>query len=208
MKTVLIIVFAAALAASAASAAVLILQPGAEGKDARLDTRIPYTNYGTSPFLTVNRNPNWPNRGIVEFTGLSAIPAKSTINSAKLVLWKADGNKPKDNFGIYRVTASWQEMAVTWTNQPAHNSTAYAKTFVLGARWYEWDVKTLVQEWVNRTYPNYGFKLIRDNESGDLWPMFVSSDYRTGTNHPQLLVYYTGIAVAPASLGRVKALFR
>ncbi|MEE8639674.1 MAG: DNRLRE domain-containing protein, partial [bacterium] len=109
---------------------------------------------------------------------------------------------------IYRVTATWAEMTVTWTNQPAHNSTAYATTLVQGGKWYAWDVKTLIQDWVNATYSNYGFKLIRRNEAGGAWPYFVSSDYPTGTNRPKLTVDYTPTAIAPASVGKVKALFK
>lgn len=204
----LAIFLALLLTAATALAVELVLQPGSEGKDSMLALPYPTTNYGSATRLMINWGTGRTVRGIVEFTGLSAIPANSTINSAKLELWKLYTNNPNDNFGIYRVTAAWQEMTVTWTNQPAHNTTAYTKTRVLGVKWVEWDVKTLVQDWVNATYTNYGFILKRDNEAGGSWPYFVSSDYPTGTNRPKLTVDYTVTAIAPASVGKVKALFK
>jgi hypothetical protein len=199
---------AVVLAAGTAFGASLVLQPGSEGKDSMLNLNSPTTNYGSSSRLMVNYGTGRTVRGIVEFAGLSAIPSGSTVNSAKLELWKMYTNNPNDNFGIYRVTATWAEMTVNWSNQPAHNSTAYAKTLVQGGKWYEWDVKTLIQEWVSGTYTNYGFILKRDNEAGGAWPYFVSSDYPTGTYRPKLTVDYTPTAIAPASVGKVKALFK
>lgn len=204
----LAILLAVFLAASAFGA-TLVLQPDPDtGKDSMLDSWYPTRNWGASSLLMVNYGRGKKVRGIVEFTGLSAIPANSKVNSAKLELWKQQSNNPNDNFGIYRVTASWQEMLVRWDTQPAHNSTAYAKTLVQGGKWYEWDIKTLVQEWVNRTYPNYGFKLIRDDEGGDYWPLFVSSDFRTSDYRPKLTVDYSPTGVMPTSMGKLKALFQ
>ncbi|MEE8640761.1 MAG: DNRLRE domain-containing protein, partial [bacterium] len=117
-------IFTAVFVAASAFGASLVLQPGpSPGKDSMLYLNSPNNNYGSSSRLMVNYGTGRTVRGIVEFTGLSAIPAKSTINSAKLELWKMYTNNPNDTFGIYRVTATWAEMTVTWTNQPAHNST-------------------------------------------------------------------------------------
>jgi hypothetical protein len=194
--------------ATAAFAAELVLQPDpGTGKDAMVYLQSPTRNYATYQYLMVNYGTGRTVRGLVEFTGLSAIPANSTVNSATLALWINYSNRPNDNFGIYRITASWSETTVNWSNQPAHFATAYVKKMITGGGTYTWDVKTLVQQWVNRTYPNYGFKLIRDNESGGAWPYPVSSDYATAANRPKLTVNYTPTAVAPTSMGKVKALY-
>jgi len=155
-------------------------------------------NYGTGRTV----------RGLVEFTGLSAIPKNSTVNTAKLELWVNYSNRPNDNFGIYRITASWSETSVNWSTQPAHHATAYDKKLVNTGGWFTYDIKTLVQQWVNETYPNYGFILKRDNESGSSWPYFVSSDYATAGNRPKLTVDYTLTGIAGTSIGKVKALYR
>jgi hypothetical protein len=200
-------IFIVALLAASAFGAQLVLQPDpGTGKDSHIRAGGPSSNYGTYQYLTVNWSPNQANRGVVEFTGLSAITKGSTVNSAKLELYSRY-NSPRDYFDIFRITASWQEMTVTWSNQPAHYATRYATVLVPSAGTYAWDVKTLVNEWVQETHPNYGFKLIKRTESST-YPYFVSSDYGTATNRPKLTVDYTPSAIAPTSIGKVKALFK
>jgi hypothetical protein len=202
-----VVAVAMLLAVGSAFAAQLVLQPGSEGKDSMLNRYSGTTNYGTSSQLMVNYGSSRAVRGIVEFEGLSAISKGSTVNSAVIELYSR-ANSPNDYFGIYRVNAAWQEMTVTWSNQPEHYATAYAKVLVPTTGTYKWDVKTLVAEWVAGTYVNYGFILKRDNEEASSWPYFCSSDHATADWRPKITVDYTPSAVAPASVGRVKALFR
>lgn len=198
--------FIAVVLAASAFGATLVLQPGSEGKDATMAALQPTTNRGSWLYLIVNWSPRQECRAVVEFTGLSAI-AKSTINSAELDMYNSSGNNPNEMFGIYRVTASWQEMTVTWSNQPAHFATSYANTRINGIGHYKWDIKNLVQEWVSETYPNYGFMLKCANPAVNPWPYIDSSDHATADWRPKLTVDYTASAVAPTSFGKVKALF-
>lgn len=198
-------VFLAVVLAGSAFGASLVLQPDeGAGKDSHIRAGGPSSNYGTYTYLTVNWLPNQANRGVVEFD-LDTLNG-ATINSAYIDLYSRY-NSPNDYFGIYRITASWSEMSVTWSNQPAHYATAYASVNVPSTGTYKFDVKTLVQEWASGTYNNYGFKLIKRTESGT-YPYFVSSAYSTATNRPKITVDYTpGSAVRPTSIGKVKALF-
>ena len=196
---------AVVLAAGTVFAATLVLQPdAAAGKDSHIRQGGPTSNYGTYTALTVNWSPNQPNRGIVEFNLAPIMSA--TINSAYIDLYNR-ANNPNDYFGIYRCTATWAEMTVTWSNQPAHFATAYAQMNITGTGSFKFDVKTLVSEWAAGTYVNYGFKLIKRTESGT-YPYFVSSDYGTATNRPKITVDYTPTGIAPTSMGKVKALYR
>jgi hypothetical protein len=206
MVKALAISLAILVTAATVFAAELVLQPGAEGKDSMLDRTRPTQNWGTYNQLMVNFGAGSAVRGIVEFEGLSAIPKGSTVNSAAIELYSR-ANSPRDYFGIYRVTAAWQEMTVTWGNQPAHFATAYAKLLVTTTGVFKFDVKTLVAEWVAGTYPNYGFILKRDNEELPSWPYFCSSDHATQAWRPKITVDYTPSGIAPTSMGKVKALF-
>lgn len=184
----------------------LILQPGPEGKDSHIREQGPTSNYGNYQYLTVNWYPSQAGRGLVQFEGLASIPANSTINSAYLQLYNW-ANNPNDTFGIYRITGAWDEMTVTWSNQPGYYATPYATKLITSTGYHEFDIKTLVQQWVNGTYVNYGFMIIKNTESGT-YPYFVSSDYSTPEARPKLTVDYTPpTSVEPMSFGRVKALF-
>ena len=201
----LAIFMAVVLAAGTAFAATLVLQPGSEGKDSLVYVGSPSENYGTNPFII--RNKQNTIRGIVEFEGLKAIPKGSTVNSAELRLYNW-ANTINDTFGIYRITASWAEMTVTWSNQPAHFATAYASVMFGGVGYYKWDVKKLVQEWVSGTHADYGFKVIKGKEGPGTYPYVAASDHTTADWRPKLTVDYSGVAVAPTSFGKVKALFK
>jgi hypothetical protein len=204
------IFIAVLLTAGAALGEELVLQPGAEGKDAMVNILEPSVNFGNYAYLMVNFGPATEVRGLVEFEGLAAIEGAS-VNSAYLDLWTDRSNSTDYDFGVYRLTEKWEEAAVTWQNQPAHNETAYDKVRVSGAAGgpYTWNVKVLVQEWANKTYPNYGLMVKRVNmENPTNWPYFCSSDHTNSGYHPRVRVDYVPPAVSPTSMGRVKALFR
>jgi hypothetical protein len=205
---VLIRFAAVLLVASSAFAAELILQPGAEGKDAMVNILEPTVNYGNSRYLMVNFGPATEVRGLVEFEGLSAISG-ATVNTAYLDLWIDTSNSTDYDFGVYRITASWEELKVTWQTQPAHHATPYDKIKVSGAAGgpYTWNVKDLVQEWAGGTYVDYGLTLKRvDMNYPTNWPYFCSSDNTNASYRPRLRVDYVPPAVSPTSMGKVKAL--
>jgi hypothetical protein len=205
-----LITLMAGFSCAAAFGAELVLQPGADGKDAMVSIMEPSVNFGNYKYLMVNFGPATEVRGFVEFEGLSEISG-GTVNTAYLDLWIDTVNSTDYDFGIYRVTASWEEAAVTWQNQPAFEATPYATIKVSGAPGgpYTWDVKTLVQEWAAGTYADYGLLLKRVNmQYPSNWPYFCSGDNANASYHPRLRVDYTPPAVSPTSLGQVKTLLR
>ena len=203
--------FAAVLSvAASAFAAELILQPGADGKDAMVNIMQPSVNFGNYRYLMVSFGPATEVRGLVEFEGLSAISG-ATVNTAYLDLWIDTANSTDYDFGVYRITEAWGEATVTWQNQPAHVATPYDKIKVSGAVGgpYTWNVKELVQEWASKTYPDYGLMLKRvDMQYPSNWPYFCSSDNANASYRPRLRVDYFPPAVSPTSMGKVKTLFR
>ena len=98
-------------------------------------------------------------RSLVMFD-LSTIPSGSTINSAEFeahLVTSYDSPGSSCNIAVYRITRSWSEGSVTWNNKPGYSGPYDSVSIVHAAwDWYEWDVKSLVQEWVNDTYSNYG----------------------------------------------------
>ena len=203
--------FAAVLSvAASAFAAELILQPGADGKDAMVNIMQPSVNFGNYRYLMVSFGPATEVRGLVEFEGLSAISG-ATVNTAYLDLWIDTANSTDYDFGVYRITEKWEESTVTWQNQPAHVATPYDKIKVSGAVGgpYTWNAKNLVQEWLAGTYANYGLILKRvDMQYPTNWPYFCSSDNANASYRPRLTVDYVPPAVSPTSMGKVKTLFR
>jgi len=204
------IIAAAVTLAAAAFAVEVVLQPGpTKGKDAEIMSASPNTNFDSGSYaqnLISNTSPPQEHRGLVEFD-LSDIPSHVTINSAILDLYNRLNN-PNEAFAIYRITASWDEHTVTWNDQPAHDGYVWASTVINGPGHYTWDITTLVQQWNNEVYMNYGFKVIKPSGNITGWPFIPSSDYPNADIRPKLTVNYTGNDVAPTSLGRIKALLK
>ncbi|MGC8826975.1 MAG: DNRLRE domain-containing protein, partial [Anaerolineae bacterium] len=123
------------------------------------------------------------------------------VQSAKLRLyligsWEFPGWI--DRVTAYQAAQSWTEMGATWNSKPGMGS-AYGIVDVppynSPGGWYELDVTTLVQGWVNGSIPNYGIIIRGDETPGDTssWRSFST---REGPYPPQLVVRYAASSLS------------
>jgi len=105
------------------------IKPGVEGKDASVTLNNASSNYDDYESMVIYTWTNSGNlgkmRALIEFD-LSFIPENATISSSSLSLYY----NPTDNLQsfdlhtgnndayIQRITESWDESTVNWTNQP------------------------------------------------------------------------------------------
>ena len=92
---------------------------------------------------------------------MSAIPANSVVTGATLGYYVNDLNYGNTTLSLYQVTSSWNASTVTWSSQPAINSTADASQQISSAGNNMLDtpgLTGLVQQWVNDDN-NYGMEL-------------------------------------------------
>lgn len=174
--------------------ATLTLQPDATaGKDASIESGSQAgSNFGNDArhtcgtYILTDGNA----RSLVQFD-ISSIPSGSVIDDATLTL-TCENYYTTVTVYVHRVTASWTEGTVTYTNQPAHDGTADASLSVSSTGAKNFDVQALVQEWVDGT-ANYGIKLISSSEgTASLTGVnFDSSDFGTAGSRPKLVVNYT-----------------
>ncbi|MFC2058923.1 PKD domain-containing protein [Chloroflexota bacterium] len=128
-------------------------------------------------------------RALLKFD-LSPIPQGSTISSASLVAFMWAYYPPGTTIAItsHRITSYWHEATVTWNTAPSI-AESYGSASV-GTEWrdYYWDVSSLVQKWVDGTYPNDGVMLKGPETGGvDLKVFFSREEQGYG---PVLLVQY------------------
>ena len=99
---------------------------------------------------------------------LSVIPAGYRVISAKLRLYECSKNDNGDlgTTNIARATADWDEDTICWNNKPAVDGRYLAEDVPPPGvgNWSDWDITTLVKEWVGGTYPNYGLMILNNNE--------------------------------------------
>lgn len=133
-----------------------------------------------------------------------------TINN-----WHQSGNMLQ----MYRLLGSWDEHTVTYNTQPCYDSTTNGMLFNIipptGTGVFTYNCTTyanaIVQGWVDTPYTNCGVLMITNPENSGVGTAFpyMKEGYPAYTP-VQLIITYTpgGSGIAPASLGRVKALLK
>ncbi len=162
--------------------------------DAYCDGANPDTNYGSSTDLYAGDYTN-PYNTTIRFD-VSSIPNDATITQALLCLYSHGRNywtAGIDFLEIHRITSSWDESTITYNTFPSYSDPVYRKLNATTG-WNTWDIKEIVQGWVNGSYANYGVYIGRDfTNSGDGsgWHIFYSKESGYTEFHPQLNVTYT-----------------
>ena len=161
--------------------------------------------FGSSQQLRTNNISSFDQRIVIGFD-LSSIPQEALVNTAYLNIYRYDGTTGSSlECEIFRVTEPWNE--TTLVNSIAYDDTgSYDQIVVTGNGWYEFDVKNLVQEWVQGSYPNYGVVFFGTGGAG-LYQSFYSRE--AAAQNPYLAVEYeiTG-SFQESTFGAIKALYR
>ena len=171
---------------------VTLNQTNVNVSDTWIVQNLPTTNYGTNNFLNIGNqgsSPNMNTRALIKFD-LGLIPNDAIINSATLNFKTSAINNRTIN--IHKITSNWDANTATWNLQPSFDSNVYSSKLVNTVGAVSFDVKSLVQEWVNGTV-NYGFLLKDSNEAVSVTTStgFYSTEDTTASNRPTLTIDYT-----------------
>ena len=183
-----------------ASPLSLTLQPGSEGKDAEIWEQQPNNNYGNAAETWVSSASNDKTRSLLHFN-MNAIPVGAKIQSATLSLLRQSGSGANQPVSAHRILNPWSEDSVTWNSRESGTSwdiagsdfenMAVVTTPVGPANQrYEWNIKPLVQGWVDGSFQNYGVVLTAAI-AGMPGERFYTSDDSDPTRHPSLTITYT-----------------
>lgn len=110
-----------------------------------------------------------------------------------------------DNYVLYKVTSSWNENSVTWDSQPTYSSTGIRVQVVSQSIYeYEFDITSIVKEWLSNPSTNYGFVIKKEVENTSLEShkgLFACADYSpSGAEGAPVLEISSGVDVQ-SSLG-------
>lgn len=159
----------------------VIIQPGPEGKDTHYGTVYRTGGMPNEPFLSIGGWGDWYYT-FVEFD-LSGLPIADNVVSAQLNLYSMVSPTSLSNDGtLDRVTQSWTESGLTNANNPTFTSTGIPWSFVPTGNWWNNDVTTIVKNWLNNVYPNYGLRVRARYNNGNKGRSFYSSDEMTATS--------------------------
>ena len=195
-----------------------ILQPNpSAGKDTWLYEWKPGWNYGVDDELWVdNRFSDSEAHALLEFD-LSSVPAIATVLTATLELHQNAPSSAGGPIEAHRVTSAWTEGvnsggngAPNWTERDVgvawgtlggdFDATASASAMVPGGvvDWSQWDITSLVAQWLDGTHPNLGLVLVP--AAPGTAAQFDSSDHLDPALRPKLTITYacecgTGAAI-------------
>jgi RHS repeat-associated protein len=168
------------------------------------------TNYGTSWQLGVGTDATGAARSLLKFD-VSWIPAGTLIDAADLKVWYDQGyytNANSVSLEAHRITASWSESTVTWSNFTGGSGelvgTAVTKAALTNGRWHAYNLKDLAKKWVDGTVANYGVMLRATSETtlGRGGASYEAAEYAYNggiVNRPKLVITYgkPGVTVDP-----------
>ena len=181
----------------------VILRPnGTSGKDALIFERDPTTNRGTSPdfisFAWTFSGTTYIGQSLLEFD-LSQIPANATITDAKLSLYHnptsgSAGQAGANASQLRKITSSWDEATVTWSNKPTTSSSGAVSIAASNSATEDYeniDLTAMAQNWHTNSSTNYGVMLNIDTRTPLASMLFCSSDHLDSTKRPKFVVCYT-----------------
>jgi len=210
----LLVVVVLLSASLVAAEETIVLQPGEEGKDAYVSENYSENNFGGSMNLELaTASGHLVMATYIEFD-LSAVPAGAQISSAELeffcVILDPDDKPSGMNIILDLVTEGWDEMTITWDNQPASSDAVrvvYPAWPLDDDWWPPVEVTEFVEAWCGGSHPNHGFYIYLDPPSTDTVRIgSYSSDWAGGLElEPKLTITYSGSKIEPASWGAIKA---
>ena len=195
----------------------LTIQPDeASGIDTQIASNAPTSNYAITYQFSVG-NSSGVRRALLKFSGLSAIPSTSHINSAVITLVCENINSAGE-YGIefHKSLTEWfegvsnaappgpGEDASTWNLRNANGAVAWGaaggqsavdyeaaatvSTPVADVGTYTWDVTADVQAWIDGD-DNFGWFIINDDEvTAETRKLFGSSNDTTPANRPKIVI--------------------
>ncbi len=173
--------------------------------DARIKMSKPDTNYGSNSNLWIRNRygspyhpDHWESDALLKFD-LSNLPPDANINSATLNMyyyyWK-DNNPTGRELTAYKIIEDWDEMTVTFNNQPSTAPELSASSTVpADYGWMSWDVSEDVQDYVNGQTENYGWKIMDEEYWGQYnipRIYFYTKEWETAEFIPFLEISYSG----------------
>lgn len=178
----------------AASIAATTCTLSAADADSYVNEASAGSNFGTATTLDVRSSSAGDRRVFVQFSLTTcSIPANSLITAANLKLRMYAAPTASRTYEAHRVSASWTETGITWTNQPAvaASATSSVVTGTTSNVTLTWAVTADVQAYVDGTANNgWRIKDLTENSSTARTGQFRSAEYGTASQRPILEITY------------------
>lgn len=155
-------------------------------------------NYGDSSSLLVGGNSDKQYSSFIEFNFSSWLNTVSIVD-AKLKLYYSDVVPENSEIEIYKVDEYWNEYGITHLNQP-YIGEKYVDNYKINEqeRYVEFDITSLVSDWINNEIENYGLVLY-----SDLLEDYIRFRSRESSRPPELTVTYFDTKIYSAGINNL-----
>ena len=128
-------------------------------------------------------------RMYMQFIELPPITVADVIVDATIRMNKPYDSDDPANISVHKVTESWSQETISWTNQPDFDTNIEDYVVCQPAGHYTWNITSIVSDWYETA--NYGmvFKAPEEVENAgvDNWKQFYSSEFNLDTYYIPLL---------------------
>jgi hypothetical protein len=182
----------------------IIIQPGPEGKDARITLIVwssscteQYEHSGNDSLIKIDYRQVGEGCGLqvdemlLQFS-LNQIPVTSVVSSARLEIYCygiISYANQHPTFSLSKLKSSWDESTVSWENQPQKEFIRNIDFEEQGQySWHSLDVANILQDWISRREGNFGFQIsaAKKDVSGEVY----TSDHPYVNRRPKLIISY------------------
>ena len=159
--------------------------------DSQVKEDKPDTNEGTKDRVEVKAQTNKVARVFLQFD-LSSIPSTATIDTALVRTLIETPPNASETYEAQRAAAALGELTITWNNQPGVSGTAVTtQTGTTGGVWNEWGVGADVQDFVDGTATNNGWRIKAQDEASNEKTKYHSKENIIDPSlSPQIRVFY------------------
>lgn len=178
---------------------------GSVNQDAYVESGYPTAAVGANQRLYLGYD-TWYGKGYTRIYAkfnLPSLPVGARIDSAEAQLYQYT-DQCSSSYGVtaYEVTSGWDEMSITWNNQPTVAGGVGAATFGCSAGWKAVSITSMVRDWYGGQ-ANEGINLRASSESspgGVFFSKSCTSSLCPSGQYPRLKVTYSIIAPSAPSL--------
>lgn len=163
--------------------------------DAYIDQADPGRNHNNAASWRVSQDDQDREEQTLLRFDLSGVPEDSQILDSTLELWLEGGTgDPVVEISIERITFSWNEATVRWSNRPPSQGKWASWDVSLTPGWREFDLRVLTNNWINGNFPNHGV-YVRHQGSDEFERLFETSGART----PKLTIRFEPPTPTPSA---------
>ncbi len=167
-------------------------------------------NFGNATILSAgisSGRQSGPVRTYITFD-FSDIPPNAVITLASLSLKCSSGSTSSTTeLVVERLTESWGEYTITNSNSPAYTTVGAVSTCTNFFGFKRWDLKAQVQEMVQHTTTNFGWRIRYYNEAQTTSNIYTFPSREASADVPRLTIqYYIPLDVNSASFSHCSTL--